>query len=54
VDEIAAAALRDYAPLPAARGDFLFRAGRLAEARSEFTAAATLTRWRPSYFPVKK
>jgi RNA polymerase sigma factor (sigma-70 family) len=45
VDEIAdAAALRDYAPLPAARGDFLFRAGRLAEARSEFTAAATLSR----------
>ena len=39
-----AAALRDCAPLPAARGDFLFRAGRLAEARSEFTAAATLTR----------
>jgi hypothetical protein len=35
---------RDYAPWPAARGDFLFRAGRLAEARSEFTAAATLTR----------
>ena len=29
VDEIAdAAALRGYAPLPAARGDFLFRAGR--------------------------
>ena len=45
VDEIAdAAVLRDYAPLPAARGDFLFRAGRLAEARSEFKAAATLTR----------
>ncbi len=45
VDEIAdAAALRDYAPLPAARGDFLFRAGRLGEARSEFTAAAALTR----------
>ena len=45
VNEIAdAAALRDYAPLPAARGDFLFRAGRLAEARSEFKAAATLTR----------
>jgi predicted RNA polymerase sigma factor len=43
VDEIADA-LRVYAPLPAARGDFLFRAGRLAEARSEFTAAATLTR----------
>ncbi|MDQ1348610.1 MAG: hypothetical protein QG573_1985 [Acidobacteriota bacterium] len=45
VDEIAdAAALRHYAPLPAARGDFLFRAGRLAEARSEFAVAATLTR----------
>jgi len=44
VDEIAAAALRHYAPLPAARGDFLFRAGRLAEARSEFKAAATLSR----------
>jgi RNA polymerase sigma factor (sigma-70 family) len=45
VDEIAdAPALRDYAPLPAARGDFLFRAGRLAEARSAFTAAAALTR----------
>jgi RNA polymerase sigma factor (sigma-70 family) len=42
-DEIADA-LRNYAPLPAARGDFLFRAGRLAEARSEFKAAATLTR----------
>ena len=37
-------ALRNYAPLPAARGDLLFRAGRLAEARSEFEAAATLTR----------
>ncbi|MER9078252.1 sigma-70 family RNA polymerase sigma factor [Mesorhizobium sp. M0895] len=45
VDEIAgAAALRNYAPLPAARGDFLFRAGRLAEARAEFEAAAKLTR----------
>src|SRR5262249_13885997 len=44
VDEIADAdALCDYAPLPAARGDFLVRAGRLAEARSEFKAAATLT-----------
>ncbi len=44
VDAIAdAAALRHYAPLPAARGDFLFRAGRLAEARSEFEAAAVLT-----------
>lgn len=38
------AALSDYAPLPAARGDFLFRAGRPAEARSEFAAAAALTR----------
>jgi RNA polymerase sigma factor (sigma-70 family) len=45
LDEIAAdAVLSHYAPLPAARGDFLFRAGRLAEARSEFKAAATLTR----------
>ncbi|HEY6815167.1 MAG TPA: DUF6596 domain-containing protein [Croceibacterium sp.] len=37
-------ALRSYAPLPAARGDFLFRAGRLEEARSQFEAAAQLTR----------
>ncbi len=45
MDEIADAdALRHYAPLPAARGDFLFRAGRLAEACSEFKSAATLTR----------
>jgi RNA polymerase sigma factor (sigma-70 family) len=45
VDEIAdIEALRHYAPLPAARGDFLFRAGRLAEARPEFEAAARLTR----------
>jgi predicted RNA polymerase sigma factor len=45
VDEIAgAAALQQYAPLPAARGDLLFRAGRLDEARSEFETAATLTR----------
>ena len=44
LDEIAdAGALRDYAPLPAARGDFLFRAGRREEARSAFTAAAALT-----------
>jgi RNA polymerase sigma factor (sigma-70 family) len=44
-DEIAqAAALRNYAPLPAARGDFLFRAGRLAEARVQFERAAELTR----------
>lgn len=45
VDEIAGIeSLSDYAPLPAARGDFLFRAGRLAEARCEFQAAAALTR----------
>ena len=37
-------ALRNYAPLPAARGDFLFRAGRLEEARAQFEAAAGLTR----------
>ncbi|MET0247673.1 MAG: RNA polymerase sigma factor [Sphingomonas sp.] len=44
VDALAeAAALRNYAPLPAARGDFLFRAGRLAEACEAFTAAAGLT-----------
>ena len=44
-DEIArGGALRNYAPLPAARGDFLYRAGRLAEARAEFEAAAALTR----------
>ena len=45
VDAIAGeAALRNYAPLPAAKGDFLFRAGRLAEAREAFEAAAGLTR----------
>src|SRR5688572_22961702 len=45
VDEIAeASALRNYAPLPAARGDFLLRAGRFSEARNEFEAAAKLTR----------
>ena len=45
LDEIAGAdALRHYAPLPAARGDFLFRAGRLREARREFETAAGLTR----------
>jgi RNA polymerase sigma factor (sigma-70 family) len=36
--------LRDYAPLPAARGDFLFRAGRVDEARTEFERAAGLSR----------
>ena len=45
VDEIAGAvALRNYAPLPAARGDFLFRVGRLSEAKAEFEVAAGLTR----------
>jgi RNA polymerase sigma factor (sigma-70 family) len=45
LDEIEhTAALRNYAPLPAAKGDFLFRAGRLAEARAEFERAAALTR----------
>lgn len=44
LDQIAqAAALRDYAPLPAARGDFLFRAGRLAEAKIQFERAAEIT-----------
>jgi RNA polymerase sigma factor (sigma-70 family) len=45
VDEIAhAAALRNYAPLPAAKGDFLFRAGRLAEAQVQFERAAEFSR----------
>jgi predicted RNA polymerase sigma factor len=45
LEEIAGAdALRNYAPLPAARGDLLFRSGRLMEARSEFEAAAALSR----------
>ncbi len=37
-------ALHAYAPLPAARGDLLFRLGRCAEARTEFESAAALTR----------
>jgi RNA polymerase sigma factor (sigma-70 family) len=36
--------LQSYVPLPAARGDFLFRAGRTAEAREEFVRAAALSR----------
>ncbi|MBV9990231.1 MAG: sigma-70 family RNA polymerase sigma factor [Alphaproteobacteria bacterium] len=48
LDEIAgdgaSGVLHNYAPLPAARGDFLYRAGRLAEACAEFEAAAKLTR----------
>jgi predicted RNA polymerase sigma factor len=39
-----APALRTYAPLPAAQGNYLFRAGRLAEAKAEFERAADLTR----------
>lgn len=43
VDAIAGeAVLRHYAPLPAARGDFLLRAGRAAEAKVAFEAAAGL------------
>lgn len=38
------ASLNSYAPLPAAKGDFLFRAGRLREARLQFERAAHLTR----------
>ena len=38
-----AAVLRNYAPLPAARGDFLLRAGRKAEAKGAFEAAAALS-----------
>lgn len=35
-------ALQTYAPLPAARGDFLFRAGRVLEAKLQFARAAEL------------
>lgn len=45
IDEISdTAALRNYAPLSAAKGDFLFRAGRLQEAKRQFEIAAGLTR----------
>ncbi|MGB3388573.1 MAG: RNA polymerase subunit sigma-24, partial [Pseudaminobacter sp.] len=45
IDGIAQAeTLRNYAPLPAAKGDFLFRAGRLAEAKVHFEQAAGFTR----------
>lgn len=36
--------LENYAPLPAARADSLFRAGRLEEARPQFERAAGMTR----------
>ena len=35
--------LRDYAPLPAVRGDLLQQLGRIDEARTEFSRAAQLT-----------
>ena len=45
LDAIAEApALKDYAPLPAARGDCLMRAGRATEARAAFETAAAMTR----------
>jgi RNA polymerase sigma factor (sigma-70 family) len=45
IDQIAGLSTLDaYAPLPAAKGDFLFRAGRLGEAKAQFEAAANLTR----------
>jgi RNA polymerase sigma factor (sigma-70 family) len=37
-------AMQGYAPFPAAKGDFLFRMGRLAEAMIEFERAAALSR----------
>ncbi len=43
LDSVSADALPNYAPLPAARADCLFRAGRLAEAKGEFIRAAGLT-----------
>jgi RNA polymerase sigma factor (sigma-70 family) len=47
LDDVDQATLRYYAPLPAARGDFLFRAGRLAEAKVQFEHAARLSRNEP-------
>lgn len=40
IDQVAA--LQSCAPLPAAKGDFLLRAGRPAEARVQFEHAAAL------------
>jgi RNA polymerase sigma factor (sigma-70 family) len=40
----AAGSLPNYALLPAAKGDFLFRAGRLGEAKAEFERAAEMSR----------
>jgi RNA polymerase sigma factor (sigma-70 family) len=47
LDDVDQATLRHYAPLPAARGDLLFRAGRLAEAKVQFEHAARLSRNEP-------
>ena len=45
VDELnAEGSLKSYHLLPAVRGDFLFKLGRLEEARAEFARAAELTR----------
>jgi len=41
------AALKDYYPLWAARGELLARAGQIEEARAAFTIAANMTRNRP-------
>ena len=38
-----APALKNYHPLPAVRGDLLFKLGRTDEARAEFERAASLT-----------
>jgi RNA polymerase sigma factor (sigma-70 family) len=45
IDELEAVpTLSHYAPLPAAKGDFLLRAGRRAEAKAQFEQAAALSR----------
>ena len=45
VDALAAEpSLKSYHLLPSVRGDFLFKLGRLAEARAAFEQAAALTR----------
>jgi predicted RNA polymerase sigma factor len=44
IDQIAQPeALHTYVPLPAAKGDFLFRVGRRAEAKVQFERAAELS-----------
>ncbi|EIM28238.1 RNA polymerase sigma factor [Microvirga lotononidis] len=44
LDDIDPTSLAQYAPLPAARGAFLLRAGRPADARAQFELAASLSR----------